>query len=93
MFEPKVIKIKRITIGCLVDYCGLKYYEINHYYDTEDGQERRGISKFTFSFFKNKGITQRFNGTKKINNWLASEEGRREYISLLNEAEKYFKYI
>ncbi|MGG1444375.1 hypothetical protein ABE354_20410 [Brevibacillus laterosporus] len=93
MFEPKVIEIKRITIGCLVDYLGLKYYEINHYYDSEDGRERRGISKITLSFFKRKGITQRFNGTKKINNWLASEEGRREYIFLLNEAEKYLKYI
>ncbi|KKX53811.1 hypothetical protein [Brevibacillus borstelensis] len=78
-------KIKRIAISCSVEYCGFKYYEIRHFFDRDEGGESFLTTEIPFSVFKSMGVTKRFNGTKKINDWLATEEGRKWYIAGLNK--------
>lgn len=79
-------KIKRIEVGCRSNINGLRFYEIKVYFDNEDGQERITRKNIGFSTLKRMGIIKTFNSTKKLNEWLNTDDGRIFVAEKLNDS-------
>lgn len=77
-------EIKRIKIAFLSEMYGIKFYEVRHYWDNEDGEERFNTFELSFKKLKRMGVVKTFNSGKKLETWL-NGEGREWYIQQLNE--------
>jgi hypothetical protein len=70
---------------------GLKFYEIKVFFDNEEGEERLTRKEVNFSTFKALGVIKTFNSTKKLNDWLNTDEGRIFMVEKIND--KYNHYF
>lgn len=84
-------KVKRLQVGCMNNIYGLKFYEIKAFFDNEEGQEVYTRKEINFSAFKTLGVIKTFNSTKKLNDWLNTEDGRKFMVEKLND--KYNHYV
>lgn len=63
--------IEKVTVVSTNNYCGLRFWELNC--DRKDGNFNR--FNLTVSTMKEKNVAKTLNSTRKVTDWLNSEEG------------------